>query len=225
MSSLSKRLDAVLHMIPKGSIVADIGSDHALLPCALIKHGICEKVYACDVAKGPLAHAQANIAVHGYEKQIKTQLCDGLDGVDHDANTIVIAGMGFDTMLHILNDDPDQLKSREYLILQTNTGVEEIRHWVNEHRYKIEDETIVFEGHYYIVMRVHLIHDRELKDDEITFGISLYKHPLFCDYWTYRKRILDDILIQMNPTHPKYEVFEKERNYIIKHVKTYGYEI
>ena len=43
---LSKRLEEVVREIPVGSTVADIGSDHAYLPCYTIINNIATKAVA-----------------------------------------------------------------------------------------------------------------------------------------------------------------------------------
>ena len=84
-------------MIDKGMVVADIGTDHAFLPVMLVRDGISDHVYACDVAKGPLQAAKENIAHFQLTDKITTILTDGLRDVPSDVNCIVIAGMGFVT--------------------------------------------------------------------------------------------------------------------------------
>lgn len=46
---LSKRLEEVVREIPAGSTVADIGSDHAYLPCYAIVNHIATKAVAGEV--------------------------------------------------------------------------------------------------------------------------------------------------------------------------------
>lgn len=54
---LSPRLKALAENISPGSVVADIGTDHALLPIYLVENDICKEVYACDIGDGPIDRA------------------------------------------------------------------------------------------------------------------------------------------------------------------------
>ena len=87
------RLKKIAEMISKGMIVADIGTDHAFLPIMLVQNGISDRVYACDVAEGPLKGARENIAKSGLSDRISTILTDGLHDVPMDTDCVVIAGM------------------------------------------------------------------------------------------------------------------------------------
>ena len=49
---LSERLQTVASFVPTGAIVADIGSDHAYLPCYLVMNGIAKGSIAGEVVKG-----------------------------------------------------------------------------------------------------------------------------------------------------------------------------
>ena len=58
---LSNRLLALVSLINQGSIMADVGSDHALLPCYCVSNGIVSKACAIDDKKGPIQNAIKNI--------------------------------------------------------------------------------------------------------------------------------------------------------------------
>ena len=51
---LSPRLAAIAAQVPQGSRLADIGTDHAYLPVALLLDGIIPSAVASDVNRGPL---------------------------------------------------------------------------------------------------------------------------------------------------------------------------
>ena len=94
---LSVRLKAIADCVPEGTIVADIGTDHAFLPVELIASGKIERAYACDIGTGPLEHARATVAEAGLQAQISLILTPGLEKVPQDAQVAVIAGMGWMT--------------------------------------------------------------------------------------------------------------------------------
>ena len=54
MIHLSKRMKAVASMVTKGNVLADIGTDHAYVPIALIQQKKIPRAIAMDINKGPL---------------------------------------------------------------------------------------------------------------------------------------------------------------------------
>lgn len=60
---LSVRLMKVAEHVQAGAVVADIGSDHAYLPCHLLHHGIASRAVAGEIVKGPYESAKAS--THG----------------------------------------------------------------------------------------------------------------------------------------------------------------
>ena len=64
MIKLSDRLQMIADEIKKGETVADIGTDHGLLPIFLYESGRSPRVILGDINKGPLEKARENIALH-----------------------------------------------------------------------------------------------------------------------------------------------------------------
>ena len=86
---LPGRLMAVTEFVRADSIVADIGTDHALLPVFLISNNFCKRAYAADIRQGPLMSATKNIALYGLCDKIETVLCDGLMKIPRDRKSVV----------------------------------------------------------------------------------------------------------------------------------------
>jgi arginyl-tRNA synthetase len=103
---LSKRLELLAYLVEKhkkGNILADIGTDHAYLPCYLIEKNIIDKAYACDVAKGPFAASLSTIRQYHFEENVEALLGDGLDPIlDKKVDMVTIAGMGSFLIVEIL---------------------------------------------------------------------------------------------------------------------------
>jgi tRNA (adenine22-N1)-methyltransferase len=152
---LSERLTALCRMVPKKSLVADVGCDHAFVPIYLVKTGICSHVLAMDVRKGPLLGAQLHIEEFGLESYIETRLSDGLKEYEKgEADTLICAGMGGRLMLKILFDAGDKLNDFKVMLLQPQSELYEFRRTLRRNKIAVTDENMVYEGgKYYFLMK------------------------------------------------------------------------
>lgn len=150
---LSNRLLACAGFVAKGDRVADIGCDHGYLSIYLLKNGIAKSVIASDVAEGPLQSAMRNARKFGVQENITFHLSDGVRNIPRDFDTLVCAGMGGDTMIHILEAAP-WLKNDQYrLILQCQSKTPMLRRFLSENGWRIYEETVLRDGKFlYTVM-------------------------------------------------------------------------
>ena len=204
--ALSKRLFAIFSMVEKGSVAADIGCDHGLLSIALIKERICSHVYACDLRKGPLDRAKQAIECANLSEQITPILSDGLQLVPQDCDTIIIAGMGFETIQGILERDFARLSSFQRIIVQSNRHVDELRRWISDHHFTILQEDIIEEDHFYEVICFSTQWHEAYDEDTVLFGIQ-QKHALFVPYWKQRLAKIEGILTQLPKQDSSYAQF------------------
>ena len=200
---LSKRLNALASFVDESDIVADIGCDHAQLCCALVLHKNIAKAYACDVAEGPLLQAKNNIEYYKLQNRIATVLGDGLDRLSEDVNCIVIAGMGFETVCHILDSNLQKLQGRK-CIVQVNRDVEGLRQWISDHHFTILHEKCVLEDHYYQIIVFNTGVSSPLNKDEILFGKEMIHDFDFYSFWKYNLMKQEKILCQLDESHPRY---------------------
>lgn len=183
---ISKRLLQIADLVEENKAVFDVGSDHALLPCFLVEKGICPKAYAGEIAEGPLNSGKQNIIRHGLEGKVIPVLSDGLDNAPDDVDIVIIAGMGFHTIRHIL--DHCNVAQYRYFLVQPNTDVELFREYISSHGYTIEDERIVHDGFYYQIIRFCADPHEPYTDLEIKYGPILLKRrdKAFLDYLEWR---------------------------------------
>ena len=107
MLKLKSRLNMAAQMVRKGSRLADIGTDHAYLPAALILDGTVPCAIAADLRKGPLENAEATVKNYGIAEKVQLRLSDGLKCVNSsEVDDIVIAGMGGILISEILEAAP-----------------------------------------------------------------------------------------------------------------------
>ncbi len=155
MNKPGNRLLTVAGFVPRGSRVADIGTDHGYLTAYMIREGIASFVYACDIKEKPLNNARRNIPAD-LSDRVEFRLCDGLDGFSCDeVDTIVIAGMGGEVVSGILGRANWTKDSRYTIILQPMTSPEELRRYLYSSGYGIVSEKAVEDaGRLYSVMQV-----------------------------------------------------------------------
>ena len=89
---LDRRRKTILGMVRVQGRIADIGTDHALLPCRLFQLGATD-IIATDIADGPLERARATVQLYSAEGCVRLIKCDGLDSVPV-RDDVIIAGMG-----------------------------------------------------------------------------------------------------------------------------------
>ncbi len=151
--ALNSRLLKIAKMVNKGARVADIGTDHAYLPVYLIKEGIATCAFACDVADGPLENARKNINKTATEG-IVLRKGDGFSAVEpHEADTFILAGMGGDLIVKLIDSTPWIKNSKYQLLLQPMTSVEDLRRYLCQQGFEItEERAVTSQGRVYTVI-------------------------------------------------------------------------
>ncbi|HJV45628.1 MAG TPA: tRNA (adenine(22)-N(1))-methyltransferase TrmK [Bacillota bacterium] len=146
MISISKRLESIADLVKNGSRVADIGSDHAILPVFLIQSGKAVSAIAGEVNKGPWQAASNQVRAVGLINKIEVRMGDGLSVLKPgEVDTVCIAGMGGTLICSILTDGEEQLKGVENLILQPNVAERNVREWLYHHGWELKGEKILEE--------------------------------------------------------------------------------
>lgn len=143
---LSERLSAIAKKVPSGKTVADIGSDHALLPCALCLSGKVPRAVAGEVVDGPYQAALTQVQKWQLTDVVSVRKGDGLDVIaPGEVDVIVIAGMGGKLIRDILERGKEKLAGVLRLILQPNMATATLRLWLMEHNWELIDEMILEE--------------------------------------------------------------------------------
>ncbi|MDR3225449.1 MAG: class I SAM-dependent methyltransferase [Clostridiales Family XIII bacterium] len=139
VAKYTDRIKKLASYVSPGETVADIGPDHGYLGIWLVKNGISPRVIMTDIAEGPLAIARANaeryVAPLSCGKQsgaMDFRLGDGIAPLaPGEVGTVVIAGMGGETIIGILEADMGKTRSFLKYILQPRTKTELLRAWLN----------------------------------------------------------------------------------------------
>lgn len=149
--TLSMRLERVATHVPAGARLADIGSDHAYLPVALMRRGVIAAAVAGEVATTPFHAARRTVDDNGLAQHITVRLADGLAAIEvaDEISAISLCGMGGETIRGILDCGKAHLNGGERLILQPNGGEQPLRQWLMENDYQILHEELLRENRFY----------------------------------------------------------------------------
>ncbi|EHN59533.1 tRNA (adenine(22)-N(1))-methyltransferase [Oenococcus kitaharae] len=200
MAKLSDRLMAIYRLIPNGARVADIGTDHAAIPIALLETAKSPFIIASDVRKGPLFSAQEQIELADLDnpQQIELRLGSGLSVLqeDDDIDTIVMAGMGGELIAKLIEKIPTFLAD-SLLILQANNEEGMVREVIIQQKRTITDEKIIQEGrHFYeIIVSCAAGKPKTLTNRQMKFGPFLLEQnsDVFRLKWQKKRKHLANI--------------------------------
>ena len=203
---LSKRLQAVADLVTAGYKVADIGTDHAYIPIFLLETGKTDWAAAMDVNKGPIEKARENIRAYGLEAQIETRLSNGFLALGKgEVQSAVIAGMGGNLVIRILQEGRDVVSTLQECILQPQSETDKVRAFLlQEGFFFIEEDMVEEDGKYYPMMKVKPPKSGEesrqneevWKIEQLWFGKLLLekRHPVLKRYLERETRIREEIL-------------------------------
>ncbi|MDT2760168.1 tRNA (adenine(22)-N(1))-methyltransferase [Enterococcus xiangfangensis] len=203
---LSNRLQKAAEFVPPAAILADIGSDHAYLPVALMLQEKISYGIAGEVVTGPYESAKRQVAKNGLEEKIAVRLADGLEAVelaDH-VSAITICGMGGVLIRDILQrgKDKNRLSGKERLILQPNVGERQLRQWLVAEGYQIVDEAMIEENHkiYEIIVAEKTKTIPDYSAEELFFGpvLLVEKSPIFIKKWQHKLSKSETILASLH---------------------------
>ncbi len=182
------RLERVAAHMPAGARLADIGSDHAYLPVALLRRGAIAMAVAGEVALTPFRAAERTVGENGLGQQISVRLANGLAAIEPEdgITAISLCGMGGETIRDILDSGKARLSGQERLILQPNGGEQPLRQWLMEHDYRILCEEVLRENRfYYEIIVAERAGPVTYTAEELYFGpLQLQaRNPIFLAKW------------------------------------------
>lgn len=209
---LSGRLQAVADLVPHGARVIDVGTDHAMLPVWLIQNEIVDRAWASDIRPGPLQSARRLVRESECEDRVFLRLTDGLSGFGpEDTDTVIIAGMGGETMMNILRNAPWTVNNI-LLILEPQSKQALLRKWMLNTGYSIFCETLVEDGgRIYPILMARGGEFVEHTPAELHVGRTalIGDHPLFGPY-------LDRVIHRLAPAGG----YDAEVDVVLKELKS-----
>lgn len=176
MSSI--RLKKICDLVDDNSIVADIGTDHGIIPIELSKKLIAKKIIATDISKNSLEKLEQKLLYNSSITNIETRVSDGLDCLsEYEVDTIIISGMGGILIKEILEKNIHIAKTANCLILSPNNSLVVLREFLYNNNFVVDNEVDVIENKkYYQIIKVKRGKDFYNNDTELLYGRLLLKN-------------------------------------------------
>ncbi len=154
ISALDGRLASAAGLVRQGARFADIGTDHAHLPLALLREGRIESAVCSDINRGPLESAMSNAHDAGLFEKIKFVLTDGAAALaDEGLTDVAICGMGGELIAEIIDKAPFLKDERLRLILQPMSRQGQLRLYLAKNGFSVIKEVYSYsQGKYYVTI-------------------------------------------------------------------------
>lgn len=183
---ISPRLERLARLVYGESVIADIGTDHAILPIYLVKKGFVSRVIAGEINEKPYRLACQRVWEREMEAYIEVRRGDGLQILKPgEASVAIIAGMGGRNIIDILGDCPDVTDSISRFVLQPMSEADVLRLWLSRHYFNIVDEALVKEKEhmYEVIVAAHGL-ETSSGESLIALGPKLVaaRHPLLDEH-------------------------------------------
>jgi len=210
---LQPRLQMLADLIPIGAKLVDVGTDHGYLPVWLLQERRISHAIASDINPEPLEHARRTAAEYGAADQIDFRLCAGLDHVaPNEVDTIVIAGMGGETIMAILQSAPWTRQNGICLFLQPMTKVENLRIWLADNGFTFTGEHLVYDKNFlYPILCVTGGMPAQLSEADAYGGVALENDPLYGMYLDQQMKKLQRRIAGLNCSESEASRMEAKR--------------
>ena len=157
---------------------------------------------------------------------ITTKVTDGFVGIEkQDKQVAIIAGMGANTIIDIIEKSLDFAKSLDYLVLASNVNTEKLRTYLVDNNFEIIKDFLSYENNkYYDILKVRFGNAKKLTlaetyygKDDINTKAALLVEKLAIDYkknQEFRKDILNksNDLKSLSRIDEKLKAIEEIRN-------------
>lgn len=220
MLVLDDRLKTIADCINSREIVADIGCDHGYLASHLALCGKAKLVYASDINEKPLESAKKTVDKFNLKDKVLLFQSDGLKDIPKDVTTIVIAGMGGELIMKILDKADWICRKDMQIVLQPMSFLPELRTFLYNKKFEIKNEVpIIDDPRYYLIIdAVYTGKKKELSDRESLLGLLEFSSKpeaelyLSREYKKYKK--MTDGLSQAKGEDEKYKLCLKKLEYL-----------
>ncbi len=184
MINISERLKKIASYVDKGKKVADIGTDHGIVPIFLVNTNISDRVIASDISRRSLQKTVDMVREYKLEDKIETRTGNGLKVLNPgEVDNLIIAGMGGILISDLIEEEIEIAKKMDKIILQPMQASENLREYLCKKGFEIIEESIIYEDdRFFEIIVAKYTGEINMRED------IFYKIPLIC----YKRR--DEVL-------------------------------
>ncbi len=140
-------MQAIEDMVLPGLPVADIGTDHGIIPADILLKGICPYAVLTDINSGPLEKCRANLKAFGVDPSLYSIIQgDGFDPIgDGSFGTVITAGMGGELIIGFFEETgwslvrPEGEPLAKRFVIQPRTHADDLRSYLTEAEFRLCD--------------------------------------------------------------------------------------
>lgn len=196
---LRPRLTGVASLVPSGSVVADIGTDHAYLPVHLVKEKSCPRVIAVEKSPDNCRTALETVNLFNLYHQVEVRSGDGLLALEEEdgVEVVVIAGLGGKTICRMLIAVGDRIRSFKRIVLQPMGDLPLVRRWLVAQGFYFPEEKLVKEKeHFYEIMAVEKGKQEIVEPIFLELGPTLLKRqdPLLVPWLEHKLKVYEQVI-------------------------------
>lgn len=204
MIKLSKRLEKIVNLIGENSKVADIGTDHGLVPNFLVENNISSYIVASDISEKSLEKTYELVDNKYIDSKIYLRVGNGLEVIEkNEVDTVILAGMGGILISKLIGKDFDKVRNLKKLILQPMQNQYDLREYLYKNGFIFNDQRIVYEEKkYFEIMDVSYKGEVGKVDPifyELPYECYKRKDEIFAEYLLYKIRKNKFILDKLMP--------------------------
>lgn len=171
----TKRLQTVCGQLSPCDTLADVGCDHGYCTLYALEHGLCRRAVISDISRSCLRKAEELLSSYIAEGRVESVCCAGLSQVSRNCDQVLIAGMGGEEIVKILEGG----FLPQGLVLQPMKNTEKVRAFLLEKGYSLVRDFLFYDGpkHYDLLRAERGAPPRAYGSLELEFGYDNIHTP------------------------------------------------
>ena len=172
----TKRLQTVCGQLSPCDTLADVGCDHGYCTLYALERGLCRRAVISDISRSSLHKAEELLSSYIAEGRVESVCCAGLSQVPRNCDQVLIAGMGGEEIVKILEGS----FLPQALVLQPMKNTEKVRAFLLEKGYCLVRDFLFYDGpkHYDLLRAERGAPPRAYGSLELEFGYDNIHAPL-----------------------------------------------